>query len=106
MNDIKKEFARVQNAFRKVKVEMDWLREQQVTQKRQISDLRLQLTQAVRDGMRGASTPTVYIGNEDSKKVHTSECVFVKKIGVHKKVLFKNLASAKRQGYIPCQCLK
>src|SRR5665648_249462 len=49
---------------------------------------------------------TIYIGNSNTKKFHTSTCSYVKSISPENKVIFSSRAAAIAQGYIPCKVCK
>lgn len=47
-----------------------------------------------------------YVGNKNSKKLHTAECSYAKRINDENIILFENLEDAKSKGYVSCsRCL-
>ena len=48
------------------------------------------------------TAPTAYIGNSNSKKFHTPDCLYAKKLKDENKVSFKTRDEAVNEGYKPC----
>ena len=48
------------------------------------------------------TAPTAYIGNSNSKKFHTPDCLYAKKLKDENRVSFKSREEAVSEGYDPC----
>lgn len=48
------------------------------------------------------TAPTAYIGNSNSKKFHTPDCLYAKKLKDENRVSFKSREEAVSEGYAPC----
>jgi micrococcal nuclease len=57
-------------------------------------------------GAGAAQEKKPYIGNKNSKKYHTQECVWAGKISPKNRVEFRSVEEAEKAGYIPCKVCK
>ena len=54
----------------------------------------------------GCPSGTMFVGSKTSKKYHSCDCTWAKKISSQNLICFKSIEEAEEKGYVPCKVCK